>query len=77
MKLFGRRKAGAAAAMDAGTGPVDASATTGAMGMGAGGGRGIGKALFNPAGAMADKMGMGDTKLGKALNPLGGLFGRK
>ena len=38
--------------------------------------KGIGKALLNPAGAIANKMGLGDTAVGKALNPLGNLFGR-
>ncbi len=38
--------------------------------------KGIGKALLNPAGAIANKMGLGDTAVGKALNPLGSLFGK-
>ncbi len=40
-------------------------------------GRKLGKALLNPVGAIANKMGLGDTAVGKALNPLGSLFGRK
>ena len=40
-------------------------------------GRTLAKALLNPVGAIANKMGAGDTALGKALNPLGSLFGRK
>jgi len=74
MKFLGRRRAARAAAMGAEEmpGAVDA-----AMGAGGGRARGIGKALLNPAGAIANKMGMGDSTLGKVLNPLGGLFGKK
>tara|TARA_R100000152_G_C6748495_1_gene172112 strand:- start:74 stop:373 length:300 start_codon:yes stop_codon:yes gene_type:complete len=84
MKFFGRRKAAPAGiqdpkqgvgmdqvSMEGGVDPETSSAG------GGGGARGIAKALLNPAGAIANKMGMGDTTLGKVLNPLGGLFGRK
>tara|TARA_R100000458_G_C8218789_1_gene203824 strand:+ start:647 stop:955 length:309 start_codon:yes stop_codon:yes gene_type:complete len=87
MKFLGRRRAGAAAKampmpMDTEGGSVNpnvnAAMNTGAdAGAGGGKGRTIAKALLNPAGAIANKMGMGDTGLGKVLNPLGGLFGRK
>ena len=66
MKFLGRRKAGEMP--DA----VDAAAGAGGVG-----GQGLAKTLLNPAGAIADKMGKGDTGLGKVLNPLGGLLGRK
>ena len=45
------------------------------LGMGKGGagggltGKKVLKGLLNPAGAIANKMGMGDTGLGKMLNP--------
>ena len=69
MKFLGRRRAARAAAMGAEEMPGAANAAMG-MGMGGGRGRGIGKALLNPAGAIANKMGMGDTALGKVLNPM-------
>ena len=73
MKFLGRRRAANAAAMGAEEMPGAANAA-----MGAGGDKGqLLKTLLNPAGAIANKMGAGDTALGKALNPLGGLFGRK
>tara|TARA_R100000329_G_scaffold86010_1_gene72635 strand:- start:401 stop:676 length:276 start_codon:yes stop_codon:yes gene_type:complete len=76
MKFLGRRR-GAAPAPEA-FGPTDP--VTGERGapVEQGGGKGqLLKTLLNPAGAIANKMGAGDTALGKALNPLGGLFGRK
>ena len=67
MNFLGRRRAANAAAMGAEEMPGAANA---AMGAGGGRARGIGKALLNPAGAIANKMGMGDTALGKVLNPM-------
>ena len=64
----GRRQAPAAdprGSLDPVTGEM-----TPAPEQGGGRGRNIAKALLNPAGAIANKMGMGDTALGKVLNPL-------
>jgi hypothetical protein len=76
VKFLGRRR-GAAPAPEA-LGALDPVTGERSAPVEQGGSKGqLLKTLLNPAGAIANKMGAGDTALGKALNPLGGLFGRK